>query len=579
MATDNFGAQDIIRCTLCEDAAKFHCSFCAVVLCQECIPNHLLSDKSKKHEILNYTTQPETHSPRLVCCKHNKSICEIYCNDCKTEVCSKCVIGEHREHDLADLDDAVEEKKLSIVREIGKVESTTLVHFQEQKHNFNEEEYEKAFQAISAQEELICEAVKKIGSKVREEVSKHKKENEDMAKKNEFQEKKILRVIETTKCLLSGNCAKSVLDFEGLKSQLLNESPNIVDTTAPYLQAGEVNVDHLNSMFGSLVFAPSQNEMDICGGEDLEEKPWYHGFITNEVSEQILKKNGDFLIRKARNGLEHYIISSFRDGTMHHSIITKDDIVQSVGRKGTIVQYVHQLETMQSSDFKSPVNRNRYQLDYNEIRLIEEKITCDQRFLKGTFKDQAVSIETNEDDETMLFKNAYFLQFFNHPNIVRCFGYSATHQPVLLVLEEISELSFNTYLRRNGKAIPAAQKIEMCLSIARGVAYIHLYKYAHRDIATRCCMITSNGVVKIADFQLAEKEHTDLGGKQFPVKWSALEVFYAGTVELKSDVWSFGVFIWEVFSSGQIPYSETKNKDLLDLIEKVCRSHSRPLCV
>ena len=41
-------------------------------------------------------------------------------------------------------------------------------------------------------------------------------------------------------------------------------------------------------------------------------------------------------------------------------------------------------------------------------------------------------------------------------------------------------------------------------------------------------MITSNGVVKIADFQLAEKEHTDLGGKQFPVKWSALEVFYAG---------------------------------------------------
>lgn len=143
------------------------------------------------------------------------------------------------------------------------MESTTLVHFQEQKHNFNEDEYEKAFQAISAQEELICEAVKKIGSKVREEVSKHKKQNDDKAKKNEFQAKKIIRVIETTKCLLSSNCAKSVLDFEGLKSQLLNESPNIVDTTAPHLQAGEVNVDHINLMFGSLVFAPRENEVKI----------------------------------------------------------------------------------------------------------------------------------------------------------------------------------------------------------------------------------------------------------------------------------------------------------------------------
>lgn len=74
MASENFGAQAIIRCSLCEDAAKFHCSLCAVVLCPECIPNHLLSDKSKKHELLSFTAQPETHSPRLVCCKHNKSI-------------------------------------------------------------------------------------------------------------------------------------------------------------------------------------------------------------------------------------------------------------------------------------------------------------------------------------------------------------------------------------------------------------------------------------------------------------------------------------------------------------------------
>lgn len=163
------------------------------------------------------------------------------------------------------------------------------------------------------------------------------------------------------------------------------------------------------------------------------------------------------------------------------------------------------------------------------------------------------------------------LRVFDHPNIVRLEGYSALSKPVLLLMENMSGGLLLTYLRSNGTSLSPKKRTEMCRDVAKGMAYLHKDKFIHRDVAARNCLVSDGGVVKIYNFWLTEKGEVYQIGSQtekiVPVKWTAPETIdSAGSYTLSSDVWSFGILMWEIFSSGLLPYPGLNNNETTEQV-------------
>uniref|UniRef100_A0AAR2LBL8 receptor protein-tyrosine kinase n=1 Tax=Pygocentrus nattereri TaxID=42514 RepID=A0AAR2LBL8_PYGNA len=166
---------------------------------------------------------------------------------------------------------------------------------------------------------------------------------------------------------------------------------------------------------------------------------------------------------------------------------------------------------------------------------------------------------------------------FDHPNIIHLEGVVTKSKPVMIITEYMENGSLDTFLKKNDGQFTVIQLVGMLRGIASGMRYLSDMGYVHRDLAARNILVNSNLVCKVSDFGLSrvleddpEAAYTTRGGK-IPIRWTAPEAIAYRKFTSASDVWSYGIVMWEVMSYGERPYWEMSNQDVIKAVEESYR--------
>lgn len=180
----------------------------------------------------------------------------------------------------------------------------------------------------------------------------------------------------------------------------------------------------------------------------------------------------------------------------------------------------------------------------------------------------------SEQQRRDFLSEASIMGQFDHPNIIRLEGVVTRCKPVMIVTEYMENGSLDTFLKKHDGQFTVIQLVGMMRGIAAGMQYLSEMNYVHRDLAARNILVNGNLVCKVSDFGLSrvleddpEAAYTTRGGK-IPIRWTAPEAITYRKFTSASDVWSYGIVMWEVISYGERPYWEMSNQDVIKAVDE-----------
>ncbi|XP_078031470.1 tyrosine-protein kinase receptor TYRO3 isoform X1 [Epinephelus lanceolatus] len=201
---------------------------------------------------------------------------------------------------------------------------------------------------------------------------------------------------------------------------------------------------------------------------------------------------------------------------------------------------------------------------------------------------------TSSGDIEQCLKEAAYMKDFHHPNVIQLIGVSLHRRPgqrlpipmVVLPFMKHGDLHTFLLLSRLGEHpfdLSLQTLLQFMLDISRGMEYLSSRSIIHRDLAARNCMLNENMTVCVADFGLSKKIYSGDYYRQgsvskLPVKWIALESLADNVYTTQSDVWAFGVTMWEIMTRGQTPYPGVENSEIYEFLIKGERLKKPPDC-
>ncbi|NWI16796.1 BMX kinase, partial [Crypturellus soui] len=348
---------------------------------------------------------------------------------------------------------------------------------------------------------------------------------------------------------------------------------------------------------------------DLEGNDSVNDIPnispcsWYAGNISRAQSEQLLRlkgKEGAFMVRKSsqagmytvsvfskvpeskKGAIKHYHVHRTTENKYYlaekycFESIPKLIHYHQHNSAGMVTRLRHAVSTQVNKvPATASLGNGIWELKREEIVLLRELGSGQFGVVhlgkwKGQYDVAIKMIKEGAMSEDEFIEEAQTMMKLNHPKLVRLYGVCSKSYPIYLVTEYMPNGCLLSYLRSHGKELQPLQLLEICYDICDAMAFLESCQFIHRDLAARNCLVDSNLTVKVSDFGMTRYVLDDLYisslGTKFPVKWSAPEVFHYTKYSSKSDVWAFGILMWEVFTLGKQPYELYDN---MQVIEKV----------
>ncbi|KAL6080803.1 hypothetical protein STEG23_023812 [Scotinomys teguina] len=193
--------------------------------------------------------------------------------------------------------------------------------------------------------------------------------------------------------------------------------------------------------------------------------------------------------------------------------------------------------------------------------------------------------EASESARQDFQREAELLTMLQHQHIVRFFGVCTEGRPLLMVFEYMRHGDLNRFLRSHGPdakllaggedvapgPLGLGQLLAVASQVAAGMVYLASLHFVHRDLATRNCLVGQGLVVKIGDFGMSRDiystDYYRVGGRtMLPIRWMPPESILYRKFSTESDVWSFGVVLWEIFTYGKQPWYQLSNTEAIECI-------------
>uniref|UniRef100_A0A3B4WCW5 Tyrosine-protein kinase n=1 Tax=Seriola lalandi dorsalis TaxID=1841481 RepID=A0A3B4WCW5_SERLL len=172
--------------------------------------------------------------------------------------------------------------------------------------------------------------------------------------------------------------------------------------------------------------------------------------------------------------------------------------------------------------------------------------------------------------EEDFIEEAKVMMRLSHPKLVQLYGVCSQQRPIYIVTEFMEQGCLLNYLRQQRGSFSLGSLLSICLDVSEGMEHLEANGFIHRDLAARNCLVNDALVVKVSDFGMAryvlDNQYTSSSGAKFPVKWSPPEVFNFCKYSSMSDVWSYGVLMWEVFTEGRMPFDQHQNHEVVTLV-------------
>lgn len=350
--------------------------------------------------------------------------------------------------------------------------------------------------------------------------------------------------------------------------------------------------------------------------ESIESAPWFFGGIKRADAEKVLlspgNETGAFLIRESETQKGDYSLSILDNSIVKHYKIRKRDaggyFVSNRKPFTTIRELVeHYSNTVDGLCVKlgSPCRKleipQTHGLSYNTVDHWEIERSSVKLLTKlgaGQFGDvheglwnetTPVAVKTLKPgtmDPKDFLREAQIMKKLIHPKLIQLYAVCTLQEPIYIITELMKNGSLHEYLQKDeGRQLRIPDQVEQAAQVAAGMAYLESQNYIHRDLAARNVLVGENNICKVADFGLArvfmaenEGVYEAQIGTKFPVKWTAPEAINLNKFSIKSDVWSFGILLYEIVTFAKMPYAGLTNYQVIQELAKGYRMPSPAGC-